>query len=64
MSQPTKSIPDFASEAAEREFWESSKNDSVEYVDWNKASLVSFPRLLPSAETISSRKTAELHAAS
>jgi predicted DNA binding CopG/RHH family protein len=55
MSRPFKPIPKFASEAEERAFWESPKNDSTEYVDWSKAKLVSFPKLRPSTETISLR---------
>jgi predicted DNA binding CopG/RHH family protein len=55
MSKPFKPIPEFASEAEERAFWESRKNDSTEYVDWSKAKLVSFPKLRPSTETISLR---------
>ena len=35
MSKPFKPIPKFASEAEERAFWESPKNDSTEYVDWS-----------------------------
>ena len=55
MSKPLKSIPKFASEAEERAFWESPKNDSTEFVDWSKARLATFPKLRPSTETISLR---------
>jgi predicted DNA binding CopG/RHH family protein len=55
MKRPLKPIPDFSSEAEERAFWESRKNDSTEYVDWSKARLVTFPKLRPSTETISLR---------
>jgi predicted DNA binding CopG/RHH family protein len=55
MSKPLKPIPKFASEAEERAFWESSRNDSTEFVDWSKARLVTFPKLRPSTETISLR---------
>jgi predicted DNA binding CopG/RHH family protein len=55
MSKPLKPIPKFASEAEERAFWESPKNDSTEFVDWSKARLATFPRLRPSTETISLR---------
>jgi predicted DNA binding CopG/RHH family protein len=55
MSKRLKPIPKFASEAEERAFWESPRNDSTEYVDWNKAQLVTFPNLKPSTETISIR---------
>lgn len=55
MSKQLKPIPDFATEEEERAFWESSKNDSTDYVDWSKAKLTSFPKLKPSTETISIR---------
>ena len=55
MRKQLKPIPDFASEAEERAFWESRKNDSTQYVDWSKARLTSFPKLRPSTETISLR---------
>jgi len=55
MSKPLKPIPEFSSEAKERAFWESRKNDSTEYVDWSKAKLAAFPKLRPSTETISLR---------
>ena len=54
-----KPIPEkFASEAAEREFWET--HDSVGYVDWSNATVVSLPALKPSTETISLRLPAPL----
>lgn len=55
MPRPLKKIPEFASEAEERAFWESPANDSAEYIDWSKAKLASFPKLKPSTETISLR---------
>ncbi len=48
-----KEIPDFKSEVEEREFW--SKNDSTEYVNWEKAEKVTFANLKPSTKTISLR---------
>ena len=45
MKKRLKPIPEFASEAVERAFWESPANDSTEYIDWSKAKLVSFPNL-------------------
>jgi len=48
-----KNIPKFNTEEEEREFW--SKNDSTEYLDWNKSKRVSFPSLKPSTKTISLR---------
>lgn len=55
MNKRLKPIPKFASEAKERAFWESPKNDSTDYVDWSKAKLAAFPKLKPSTETISLR---------
>ena len=55
MSKRLKPIPKFATEAEERAFWESPKNDSTDYVDWSKAKQVRFPKLKPSTETISLR---------
>ena len=55
MRKQFKRIPEFANEAEERAFWESPKNDSTEYVDWEKAKLTTFPKLSPSTETISLR---------
>jgi len=48
-----KEIPGFKSEVEEREFW--SKNDSTEYVNWEKAEKVTFANLKPSTKTISLR---------
>jgi predicted DNA binding CopG/RHH family protein len=48
-----KTAPKFASEAAERAFWE--KNDSTGYLDWKKAQLTLLPNLKPSTQTISLR---------
>jgi predicted DNA binding CopG/RHH family protein len=53
MSKRLKAIPKFASEAAERAFWE--KNDSTDYLDWSKAQPAAFANLKPSTETISLR---------
>jgi len=53
MSKRLKTIPKFANEAAERAFWE--KNDSADYLDWNKAQVATFPNLKPSTKTISLR---------
>jgi predicted DNA binding CopG/RHH family protein len=48
-----KTIPRFKSDNKERAFW--AKNDSSEYVDWNKSQRVIFPKLKPSVKTISIR---------
>ena len=53
MSKALKPIPDFATEAEEREFWET--HDSTEYLDWSKAIRVRFPNLKPSSSPISLR---------
>ena len=48
-----KKIPKFSSEEKERQFW--AKEDSTEYVDWEKAKNVVLPKLKPSLKTISLR---------
>lgn len=53
MSKKLKTIPAFASEAAERRFWET--HDSTDYVDWSKTQRAVLPNLKPSTETISLR---------
>lgn len=46
MSKPKrKPIPEFASEADERAFWEA--HDSADYVDWSAAERVYLPNLKP-----------------
>ena len=57
MSKPSKTavkpIPKFASEKAERAYWEA--HDSSEHLDWAKAQKVTFPNLKPTTKTISLR---------
>jgi len=53
MSKKLKEIPKFKTEDEEREFW--SKNDSTEFVDWNKADSKVLSKLKPSTKTISLR---------
>jgi predicted DNA binding CopG/RHH family protein len=48
-----KSIPKFANQTEEREFWE--EHDSSEYLDWSKAESVVMPNLKPTTKTISLR---------
>jgi len=48
-----KEIPTFKNEKEEREFWENV--DSSEYLDWNKAKVVTLPNLKKSTKTISIR---------
>ena len=53
MSKQTKTVPNFASEAQERAFWET--NNSADYQDWSKAKRVVLPNLKPTTKTISLR---------
>lgn len=48
-----KAVPTFASERAEREYWET--HDAGDVVDWASARRVVFPNLKASTETISLR---------
>ena len=48
-----KQIPEFKSEAQEREFWKT--HDSTDYLDWSKAERVRFPNLKLSTQSISIR---------
>jgi predicted DNA binding CopG/RHH family protein len=52
-SRKPLSIPRFASEDEERGFW--ATHDVVDYFDWSKAVLGTFPELKPSTTTISIR---------
>ena len=53
MAKESKDIPTFKSEDEEREFW--ANQDSTEYVDWDEAELVVFPKLKPTTKSISLR---------
>jgi predicted DNA binding CopG/RHH family protein len=53
MAKPRKKIPEFKTEAEEREFWES--HDSSDYLDWGQAHAVRLPNLKASTKTISLR---------
>ena len=53
MRRKLEPVPEFASEAEERRFWES--HDSADYVDWSKAAVVRLPNLRPSTTSISLR---------
>ncbi len=48
-----KAIPEFQNEDEERAFW--AEHDSADYLDWNKAERVIFPKLKPSTKKISLR---------
>ena len=51
MRKQRKTVPQFASEADERAFWEA--HDSTDYLDWTKAQRVMLPNLKPTTKTIS-----------
>ena len=53
MKKKLKKVPKFKNEDAERNFW--AKADSAEYIDWQKAEIVTMPKLKPSTKTISLR---------
>ena len=53
MATSRKEIPEFKTEAEEREFWES--HDSSDYLDWSQADAVRLPNLKASTKTISLR---------
>ncbi len=54
MNKNLKPIPQFKSEAAEREFWQT--HDSTEYVDWSKAKRgIRFPNLKLTSKPITLR---------
>ena len=55
MKKKLKPIPEFKTEAEEREFWESKENDTTEYFDSSKSFMGSFPNLKPSTQSISLR---------
>ena len=53
MTKRTKPLPKFASEAAERRFWET--HDSTPYVDWSRAERAVFTQLKPTTRSITLR---------
>lgn len=50
-----KAIPKFKTEAAERAFWENSRNDATEYFNSKQMVLATFTNLKPSTTSISLR---------
>ncbi|MDQ6679411.1 MAG: BrnA antitoxin family protein [Pseudomonadota bacterium] len=48
-----KAVPRFASESAERKYWET--HDSTGHVDWSRAQRVRLPNLKPTSKSISLR---------
>lgn len=55
MKKPLKRIPEFASEAGERAFWQAPDRDSTQYLDWSKGRLARFPNVKLSTQAISLR---------
>jgi predicted DNA binding CopG/RHH family protein len=53
MTRKLRPVPAFATEAEERQFWET--HDSTDYVDWTKAQRVRLPNLKPTSTAISLR---------
>lgn len=53
MTSKVKARPVFASEAEERQFWET--HDSISHVDWSHARPAVLPNLKPTTQTISLR---------
>ena len=53
MPKELKEIPTFKNEEEEREFW--ANQDSMEYVDWDKAEPIVFSQLKPTTRSISLR---------
>ena len=53
MRKKLKPLPDFATEAEERTFWQT--HNSTDYVDWSKAQRARFPNLKLSTTAISLR---------
>ena len=53
MTRKLKPVPAFATEAEERQFWET--HDSTEYLDWSNAQRVRMPNLKPTSTAISLR---------
>ena len=54
-SNKIKSLPQFLSEAKEREFWESKGMDTTEYFDTSKTVIAQFKNLKPTTTSISLR---------
>lgn len=58
MNKKPEKRPEFADEAEERAFWEST--DSTDHVDWSRAKRARFPNLKPSTKSISIRLPVDL----
>ena len=61
MTKRPKPLPKFASESAERRFWET--HDSTPYIDWSKAERAVFTQLKPTTRSITLRLPETLLAA-
>jgi len=53
MKTTRKRIPEFRSEAEERDFWGAAGRDSTQYLDWSKARTARFPNIKLSTQSIS-----------
>jgi predicted DNA binding CopG/RHH family protein len=53
MPKKLKEIPKFKNEDEERAFW--AKEDSTDYIDWDKGQISVLPKLKPTTKTISLR---------
>ena len=53
MAKKLKDIPTFKNEDEEREFW--AKEDSTDFIDWDKGEISVLPNLKPTTRTISLR---------
>ena len=53
MAKKLKDIPIFKNEDEEREFW--AKEDSADFIDWEKGEVNVLPNLKPTTRTISLR---------
>jgi len=53
MATKREAVPEFASEAEERAYWE--RHDSSDHVDWGRAQRVRLAKLKPSTTSISLR---------
>ncbi len=53
MPKKLKDMPNFKNEDEERAFW--ANHDSTEYVNWDEAEAVVFPKLKPTTKSISLR---------
>ena len=55
MKKLLKRVPEFASEAEERAFWQAPDRDTTQYLDWSRGHLARFPNVKLSTQAISLR---------